>query len=119
MLLIFLISALLPFAAAAIDPERGREPVPTPMMRVVEPAAAKAGDDVLVKGDYLGENLVAEVYLTDGKANLKVEVLSQSDKEIKFKVPAEAKPGAYRLMVLTTGVEPMLIEEPVRFVVQE
>jgi hypothetical protein len=104
------------FAFAAVDPKA--EPMPTPLMRTVEPYTAKVGMEVLVSGDNLGKNIVAEVYLMANNKNVKVEVTSQADKELKFKVPA-VKPGPYKVVVLLKSADPTLIEEPVRLVVEE
>ena len=61
---------------------------------------------------------MAEVYLgVDGK-NTKVDVISQTDKELKFRVP-KIKAGPYRVLVLTKCTEPAMIEEPVRLVIEE
>lgn len=95
-----------------------RDPQPTPLMRVVEPATAKAGDEVTVTGDNLGKDLVIEVYLTDRTNKTKVSVVSQTNTEIKFKVPASLKPGKYWLMVLANMAEPLLIEEPARLIIE-
>jgi hypothetical protein len=105
------------FAFAAVDPKS--EPMPTPLMRTVEPYPAKAGTEVVVTGDNLGANIVAEVYISaDGKTNTKVEVTSQTEKELKFKVPA-VKAASYKVLVLLKSVDPTIIEEPVRLVVEE
>lgn len=104
------------FAFAAVDPKA--EPMPTPLMRTVDPYTAKVGTEVSVAGDNLGKNLVAEVYLMVDNKNTKVELTSQTDKEIKFKVP-KVKPGSYKIVVLLKSADPTLIEEPVRLVVEE
>jgi hypothetical protein len=89
-----------------------------PMMRTVDPYNAKIGAEVLVSGENLSDKLVAEVYLgVDGK-NTKVDVISQTDKELKFRVP-KIKAGPYRVLVLTKGADPAMIEEPVRLVIEE
>jgi hypothetical protein len=116
MLLSVLFTVLLPFVAA-VDPNE--RPMPTPLMRVVEPATVRAGNEVVATGDNLGKAVVAEVYLTANNVNTKVEVLAQADNEIRFRVPAGQKPGAYRVTVLMRSAEPVLIEEPVRLVVEE
>lgn len=105
------------FAAAAVDPKT--EQMPTPLMRTVDPYTAKAGAEITVTGDNLEKRVVAEVYLSANGKNSKVEVTSQAEKELKFKVPATTKPGAYRIVVLVRSVEPVLIEEPVRVVIEE
>ena len=113
MSMLLLLSAL---AFAAVDPKT--EPMPTPLMRTVEPYSAKVGAEVLVSGDNLGKNLIAEVFLTANNKNFKVEVISQTDKEVKFKVPT-VKPGPYKILVLLKSADPTFIEEPVRLVVEE
>lgn len=115
-LLLCILLPLVAFSAAAVDPKA--EPMPTPLMRVVEPMNAKVATEVVVTGDNLGKAVVAEVYLTAAKQNFKVEILSQDDKQIKFKVP-NVKPGPYRLLVLLKSADPTFIEEPVRLVVEE
>jgi hypothetical protein len=115
-LLLCILLPLAAFSAAAVDPKA--EPMPTPLMRVVEPMNAKVGAEVVVTGDNLGKSIVAEVYLTAAKQNFKVEVLEQADKEIKFKVP-NVKAGPYKLLVLMKSADPTFIEEPVRLVVDE
>ena len=88
MYLILLLLALVPFQLVAVDPA---QPMPTPLMRVVEPGTAKVGDEILVTGDNLGKQYVAEIFLTAGKESHKVQVLSQEDKAVKFIVPAGVK----------------------------
>jgi hypothetical protein len=115
-LLACILVPLLALSLAAIDPKA--EPAPTPLMRTVDPMNTKVGAEVLVTGDNLGTNCIAEVFLTAANQNFKVEVTSQTEKELKFKVP-QVKAGAYKLLVLTKSVEPVLIEEPVRVVIEE
>jgi len=83
-------------------------------MSFVNPDTARAGDIVSVEGEFLGKNFVAELYITDGSTDWKAEIVEQTQTLIKFKVPAAVKPGRHALMVLTKGIEPKLIEEPVR-----
>jgi regulation of enolase protein 1 (concanavalin A-like superfamily) len=71
-----------------------------------------------VEGEYLDKQHVAEVYITDGTTDWKVEVLKQTATQIEFKIPANAKPGRFFLMVLTAGPDPKLIEEPVRVTIE-
>jgi hypothetical protein len=97
---------LVSFALWAIDG--------VPKMSFLNPDTARAGDVVLVEGEFLGKNFVAELYITDGSTDWKTEILEQTQTRIKFKVPDGIKPGRYALMVLTKAIEPKLIEEPVR-----
>jgi hypothetical protein len=84
-----------------------------PRMVSCEPANGKAGDVVAVSGENLQKDAVAKVYLTDGKNDIEVSVSEQTEKEIKFKIPAKAT-GRLSLMVLTAGKEPKYIEQPVK-----
>ena len=89
-----------------------------PQMQTVEPATAKIGDLVTVTGDHLGPDVVATLYLTDGKTDFKVDMIEQTDAAIKFKIPAAAKTGRFALMVLTKGKSAKLIEEPVKVLIE-
>jgi hypothetical protein len=91
----------------------------SPRMKSVEPTSGKAGDEMTVSGENLDKKFVKEVYLTDGKTDLKMEVTSQEAEAIKAKVPAGAKPGRYSLMVLTAEKTPKLVEQPVKFTVEQ
>jgi|SRR5579871_1187915 len=88
-----------------------------PRVTTVEPDNGKVGDTVSAKGENLDTSSIAELYLTDGSKDTKVAIAEQSDKEIKFKIPAEAKAGKYHLLVLTANKTNM-IEQPVIFTVQ-
>ncbi len=90
-----------------------------PRMTAVEPTNGKAGDVIVVSGENLQKDVVAKVYLTDGKADIQVEVTDQADTAIKFKIPAKATAGRFALMLLTTGKEPKLIEQPVKVTVEQ
>jgi len=90
-----------------------------PRMTVVEPGNGKVGDVLTVAGENLEKSNVAEVFLTDGKLDLKVAVSEQAATSIKFKIPPKATAGRWALMILTTGKEPKLIEQPVKVTVDE
>jgi len=81
----------------------------------VDPAQAKAGDTVTVKGDGISKSDVDTFYLTDGKTDWKCQVVDQSSTAIKFKVPDEIKPGRWAVMVHTS--KDQLIELPVKLTV--
>jgi len=83
-----------------------------PRVASVEPDSGKAGDEITAKGENLGKTAIAELYLTDGTNDTKVKIEDQSDTEIKFKIPAAAKTGRYRLLILTAN-KASLIEQPV------
>ena len=82
----------------------------------VDPATAKVGDVVTVNGDGIDKGNVDTLYLTDDKTDIKVEIMEQSAKAIKFKVPESAKAHRWAVMVHTT--KDQLIEEPVRVTIE-
>jgi hypothetical protein len=88
-----------------------------PRVTIVEPDTGKAGDSVSAKGENLDKSSVAEMYLTDGSHDSKVEITEQAAAEVKFKVPAGVKSGRYHVLVLT-GDKKSLIEQPVTFTVE-
>lgn len=89
-----------------------------PLISSVEPASGKVGDVLSIQGVNLGPDNVAALYLTDGNADLKVPVIEQTSTSIRFKIPSEAKPGRFALMVLTKGKDPKLMEQPVKINVE-
>lgn len=92
-----------------------------PRMTAVEPANGKTGDVVVVSGENLHKDVVAKVYLTDGKDDIEVSVSDQTEKELKIKIPAKAK-GRLSLMILTAAKDPKdqkLIEQPVKVQVDQ
>ena len=91
---------------------------PMPSMRLVEPTVAAAGDTVKVTGENLDRTNVAALYLTDGKNDIKVTIIEETANTILFKVPAKVETGRLALMVLTTGQNPKLIEEPVKVTIE-
>lgn len=91
---------------------------PGPKMTAVDPAQGKPGDQCTVSGENLDKSQVAEIYLTDGKDDLKLKMVDQAAASIKFKIPENAKAGRYSLMLMTTGASPKLIEQPVKLSVQ-
>jgi len=88
-------------------------------MASVDPMNGKIGDVLVVTGENLTKESVAKLYLTDGTNDVQVDMMEQTATTIKFKIPAKAKPGRVAIMVLTTGKEPKLIEQPVKVTVDE
>ena len=112
------ISAMLAaFLATLLLPPLAAPQTQTPMIRSVEPDSGKAGDLLGIKGENLGQNNVAALYLTDGVTDVKVTIVEQTPTSMKFKIPPEAKPGRFALMVLTNEKTPKLIEQPVKITV--
>jgi hypothetical protein len=86
----------------------------------VEPLSAKAGELVTANGDGVGSDSVDELYLTNSVQDIKVEMIEQTGKLIKFKVPTGVKPGRWTLMThLKSGSGPRLIEQPVKLTVEQ
>jgi hypothetical protein len=91
-----------------------------PRFTAVDPTSGKIGAVVTVTGENIGKNLVDKVYFTDGQNDIAVPTTEQTDTSLKVTIPAKAKVGVrYRLMILTKGKEPKLIEQPVRIEVEE
>ena len=90
---------------------------PMPRMVSVDPGNGKTGDVIAVTGENLEKAQVAKVYLTDGKNDMLVEVTEQAATLLKFKIPEKVTAGRFSLMLLTSGKEPKLIEQPVRLTV--
>jgi hypothetical protein len=82
----------------------------------VEPDTGKVGDEASAKGENLAKSKIGELYLTDGKNDVKAAIIEQSDTEIKFKIP-KIEPGRYRLMLVTAKKDSM-IEQPVVITVE-
>ena len=89
---------------------------PLPRCTAVEPDTGKKGDTIAVKGENLGKAGLAELYLTDGKNDTKVDISDQSDTALKFKIP-EVAAGRYHLLILNAN-KSSLIEQPVIVTVQ-
>lgn len=81
----------------------------------VEPDSGKVGDLAQAKGENLDKDVVVDLYLTDGKNDVKVVITERASDSIKFKIP-QIKAGRYRLM---TASKTAMIEQPVVFEVAE
>jgi hypothetical protein len=91
-----------------------------PRFSSVDPTSGKIGTVITVTGENIGKNVVDKVYFTDGQNDIAVVITDQADTTLKVAIPAKAKVGErYRLMILTKGKEPKLIEQPVRVEVVE
>jgi hypothetical protein len=119
MILSLLFSLMLSMGSPKVIDRPATDPKPTPMMRTVEPVPAKAGEAVMIKGDHLSKDYITAVYISDGGKDRQVTLETQTEEAVSFRVPAELKPGTYKVIVLINAVEPLLIEEPVRLIVSE
>ncbi len=82
-----------------------------PHCTAVDPETGKKGDTITAKGENLSKKGIAELYLTDGQKDTKVDISGQSDSEVKFTIP-ELKAGRYHLLILTAD-RASLVEQPV------
>ncbi len=102
----------------AAPPAWSQEPIPR--CTSVEPMSGKVGTEIVVTGENLDKQHVAKLYLTDGQNDIEMTIQEQTSTTLKSVIPKGAKAGIrYRLMILTRGKEPKLIEQPVRFEVEE
>jgi len=90
-----------------------------PMMRSMDKDEAMRGDLVAVSGENLGKANIAELYLTNGKDDFKVDITEQTAAMLKFKVGKDIRFGRYSLMILTSSEQPMFIEQPVKLNIVE
>lgn len=108
----------IPLLVALALPASLQSQAGMPLMSSVEPPFGKVGDVLSIQGANLGQDNVAALYLTDGNTDLKVPMTEQTSTSIRFRIPPEAKPGRFALMVLTKGKDPKLIEQPVKITVE-
>ena len=108
----------IPLLVALALPANLQAQADMPLMSSVEPTSGKVGDVLSIQGANLGQDKVAQLYLTDGKTDLKVPMIEQTSTSIRFRIPPEANPGRLALMVLTKGKDPKLIEQPVKIMVE-
>jgi len=85
----------------------------------MEPKAAKPGSVVVVNGGLLDVDQVDQVYLTDHRKDIRVQVVQQKANVIQFKVPDTLKPGRQQLLILTKGQKPVYLELPFYLQVDE
>ena len=118
----WMIFAAILVAAAALDasiPPGGPAvpPVPYETQRVrvteVRPGEAFPGDFATLYGFNLDADRVKEVWLVEGKATFRVEILEQSAHSILFRLPAWIPAGRWQIAVVTE--KEMLIEQGVYF----
>ena len=106
-LLLALVAGLAPVAFAQV-----------PVVNSIDPTEAPAGAVIAATGVNLDSAKVAEVYLTDGVNDIKVQVLEQKPESLKFKVPNDAKAGGYNVMLATKQKPPIMLVQPVKLMVQ-
>lgn len=112
-------SISLPLAAAALMLALSATTLAqsAPRLASVTPDTGNAATEFTAAGENLAKAGVAEMYLTDGKNDLKVVIVSQESEAIKFKPDPATKPGRYSLMLLT-GDRKMFLEQPVKLTIE-
>ena len=116
-----LLTAILAAACLFTAPLRAVDPnnsFRTPLMRTVAPSMAKAGGNIVITGNNLDKLRLSEVYLSDGKMNTPLVIVSQSEKTVECKLPVDIKSGRYSFVVLLTDNPPTFLEEPLKIVIQ-
>jgi hypothetical protein len=89
----------------------------SPRLSAVTPDTGKADTEFVAAGENLDKNQVAELYITDGKTDVKTQITAQAAASIKFKTPSSVKPGRYGLMILTADRQ-RLLEQPVKVTIE-
>jgi hypothetical protein len=89
-----------------------------PRMTTVDPAVSKVGGVVSAAGENLDKDNVAELLLTDGKSDLRVQITEQTAASIKFRIPETAKPGRFSLVIRTATSPPKEYQQPVKLTVE-
>jgi hypothetical protein len=105
--LIFLLALLAALASTAFAQS-------VPVVDSIDHAAASVGEVITAVGVNLDKAKVADVFLTDGITDTQVILLEQKPGSLKFKIPKNAMPGLYNIMLQTTQDPPMLLVQPVR-----
>jgi hypothetical protein len=85
-----------------------------PRVTGVEPSAGRVDSNVTVTGENLGNDTVADVYLSDEMADFKATVVEQAADRIVVKVP-QVMPGGYNISI---HVGNNIFIQPVRFTVE-
>jgi hypothetical protein len=104
-----LVAALVPTVALAADA--------APKFTEVAPVSGKAGAEFTITGENLTKTHVAEVYFTDGKNDVKCDIVDQQATTIKVKAPAKVAPGRFSLMILTAD-RSRFLEQPVKVTIE-
>jgi hypothetical protein len=93
-----------------------------PMIQRVSPAETAAGGTVTVSGFQLDSKHVRELYLTGREGGSEVryqaDILTQTDFEISFRVPANVPAGDVCIALKLAG-QTELVEQPVFFKIVE
>jgi hypothetical protein len=86
-------------------------------LAAVTPESGKASAEYATTGENLDKDAVKELYLTNGKDDIKLEIVAQKADSIQFKVPGNTKPARYTLMILTADGK-QFMEQPVKLTIE-
>lgn len=113
----YLICAALAFVIPGVRGLHGADlkELPATVMERVTPAEARPGDIVTVSGETLDAAHLKAIVLTDRKDDFDVEIVAQSLKTLRFKVP-QVPPGKYHIAIRLVK-DDMFLEEPVFIIV--
>lgn len=106
-------AVLFLFALSAVSMAQSK----SPRLATVTPETGKPGAEYVTAGENLATDTVKELYLTNGKDDIKVEIVAQKSESIQFKAPGTVKPGRYSLMLLTADGK-QFIEQPVKLTIE-
>jgi hypothetical protein len=112
----YFICAALLFAIPGMRTLQGADlkepkPLPATVMENVTPTEVRAGDIVTVQGETLDAAHLKEIFLTDRKEQVEVEIISQGAKFLTFKMP-KVEPGRWHIAIKLVR-DDMFLEEPV------
>jgi hypothetical protein len=80
----------------------------------VEPAHALVSEELVITGTNLSKAAVSDLFLTLRDDDFPLQILEQTDTNIRCRMPGDLKPGRFSLTILTSGDAPAMIEQPVK-----
>ena len=93
---------------------RGDGPqAPLPSVRMLDRCYANTGEAVAATGDFLDRRSAAGLILVNGSQEIVATIVRQNNTQLVFQVPEAATLGRYQLRILTGGMKPQLVDQPV------
>ncbi len=99
---------LFPIVARGDGPE-----APLPVIRLLDRCYANSGEAVTATGDFLDRRSAMALTLVNGSQEVTATIIRQSATQLVFQVPEAAPLGRYQLRILTGGLKPRLVDQPV------
>jgi hypothetical protein len=103
-----LLMLLFPMVARGDGPE-----APLPAVRMLDRCYANTGEAVAATGDFLDRRSAAGLILVNGSQEIVATIVRQTNTQLVFQVPEAAALGRYQLRILTGGLRPRLVDQPV------